>query len=912
MQKLLRKTAIILILLAATFTVSAQTESYITENSQRQLKIMTLPNGFRIYFLKDAASPVFHAEFLSRAGFSAQTASTTGLAPLFAKLTGAECLADCTKLSADFAADYLETALSQMAAQVTKPFFSDKDLKRCYNELRSEVNENALSSSGFINRAIDSRIFRDAPWKHESGIYPALFGSKTIPEVRTALYDFAARFYRPELCALFISAGTSEQNVYTACLKAFGNWEPPAISEGISAQTQDAAAVQKTEAPSAQKKFVLVSEEFPDDMTQIAVQYTTLPFHLADIAAAALNAGDSDFKKSACADSTLSIRSADYTDVSSARKNGSSRLIFQALMETPAQNPPPLQAQAFTAATKEMTQISRSEFVGAQKKIDAKNRKLTSAAASEISLLADFWAASPLTDASHFYESFLESFHKIHSAQESQIAEYLSKEEPFVFVLAGKKLYAKNRAQFEKLGYETVTQKNASWYDDKLILAKALENAAEKKEEVPLKKEDSGFSRNESRTQIKTFTLSNGIPCALHKTQGSMTSSVSVSIDSDRGMLLPSDMRTVLVNALAQKIQEAAVKENIADQTVIKSWRESGTSFITIDALSENLGALLEAAVSSLIYEEISPSAADTLIGEWNAQKLMSEASLSNQMKTAAYSVLYAGQIPQDNSLSQIEYKDILLGYSTLLDASLYSISISGGIDFSKTEGSLKKTFGLLKNRNIKNKETQTAPEYKPRRTATVKLRHTYTSDLPAELAPKESPVLVPTKEFSDPAQIYFIPAQNSADCDTINALAIELAQTMNEQTQTDLFYARTGTQTEPCMIECRKTKSRTFFLDAYKNACTHLLKKLSGDKKDATLLKIKNGWTTHFMKDAQTDGGISLLMLKGMRLSQNPQMLTDSYETIRSAGAESFIKILEGTMDREQAFVIFSADTKK
>lgn len=910
MQKLLRKTAIILILLAATFTVSAQTESYITENSQRQLKIMTLPNGFRIYFLKDAASPVFHAEFLSRAGFSAQTASTTGLAPLFAKLTGAECLADCTKLSADFAADYLETALSQMAAQVTKPFFSDKDLKRCYNELRSEVNENARSSSGFINRAIDSRIFRDAPWKHESGIYPALFGSKTIPEVRTALYDFAARFYSPELCALFISAGTSEQSVYNACLKAFGNWESATTAVNTACSTVNNA--EKTEATSAQKKFVLVSEEFPNDMTQIAVQYTTLPFHLADLAAAALNAGDSDFKKSACADSTLSIRSADYTDVSSARKKGSSRLIFQALMENPAQNPPPMQAQAFTAATKEMTQISRSEFVGAQKKIDAKNRKLTSAAASEISLLADFWAASPLTDAAHFYESFLESFHKIHSAQESQIAEYLSKEEPFVFVLAGKKLYAKNKAQFEKLGYETVTQKNASWYDDKLILAKALENAAEKKEEVPLKKEDSGFSRNESRTQIKTFTLSNGIPCALHKTQGSMTSSVSVSIDSDRGMLLPSDMRTVLVNALAQKIQEAAVKENIADQTVIKSWRESGTSFITIDALSENLGALLEAAVSSLIYEEISPSAADTLIGEWNAQKLMSEASLSNQMKTAAYSVLYAGQIPQDNSLSQIEYKDILLGYSTLLDASLYSISISGGIDFSKTEGSLKKTFGLLKNRNIKNKETQTAPEYKPRRTATVKLRHTYTSDLPAELAPKESPVLVPTKEFSDPAQIYFIPAQNSADCDTINALAIELAQTMNEQTQTDLFYARTGTQTEPCMIECRKTKSRTFFLDAYKNACTHLLKKLSGDKKDATLLKIKNGWTTHFMKDAQTDGGISLLMLKGMRLSQNPQMLTDSYETIRSAGAESFIKILEGTMDREQAFVIFSADTKK
>lgn len=910
MQKLLRKTAIILILLAATFTVSAQTESYITENSQRQLKIMTLPNGFRIYFLKDVASPVFHAEFLSRAGFSAQTASTTGLAPLFAKLTGAECLADCTKLSADFAADYLETALSQMAAQVTKPFFSDKDLKRCYNELRSEVNKNALSSSGFINRAIDSRIFRDAPWKHESGIYPALFGSKTIPEVRTALYDFAARFYRPELCALFISAGTDEQSVYNACLKAFGNWESAATAVNTACSTVNNA--EKTEEAAVQKKFVLVSEEFPDDMTQIAVQYTTLPFHLADLAAAALNAGDSDFKKSACADSTLSIRSSDYADVSSARKKGSSRLIFQALMENPAQNPPPLQAQAFTAATKEMTQISRSEFVGAQKKIDAKNRKLTSAAASEISLLADFWAASPLTDAAHFYESFLESFHKIHSAQESQATEYISKEEPFVFVLVGKKLYAKNRTQFEKLGYETVTQKNASWYDDKLILAKALENAAEKKEEIPLKKEDSGFSRNESRTQIKTFTLSNGIPCVLHKTQGSMTSSVSVSIDSDRGILLPSDMRTVLVNALAQKIQEAAVKENIADQTVIKSWRESGTSFITIDALSENLGALLEAAVSSLIYEEISPSAADTLIGEWNGQKLMAEASLSNQMKTAAYSVLYAGQIPQDNSLSQIEYKDILLGYSTLLDASLYSISISGGIDFSKTEGSLKKTFGLLKNRNIKNKETQTAPEYKPRRTATVKLRHTYTSDLPAELAPKESPVLVPTKEFSDPAQIYFIPAQNSADCDTINALAIELAQTMNEQTQTDLFYARAGTQTEPCRIECLKTKSRTFFLDAYKNACTHLLKKLSGDKKDATLLKIKNGWTTHFMKDAQTDGGISLLMLKGIRLSQNPQMLTDSYETMRSAGAESFIKILEGTMDREQAFVIFSADTKK
>lgn len=167
-------------------------------------------------------------------------------------------------------------------------------------------------------------------------------------------------------------------------------------------------------------------------------------------------------------------------------------------METPAQNPPPLQAQAFTAATKEMTQISRAQFVGAQKKIDAKNRKLTSAAASEISLLADFWAASPLTDAAHFYESFLESFHKIHSAQESQAAEYISKEEPFVFVLVGKKLYAKNKAQFEKLGYETVTQKNASWYDDKLILAKALENAAEKKKKFRLKKKIQDFQETKA------------------------------------------------------------------------------------------------------------------------------------------------------------------------------------------------------------------------------------------------------------------------------------------------------------------------------------------------------------------------------------------------------------------------------
>ena len=137
----------------------------------------TLENGMQVFILEDPGDAQVHIEYTCRAGFSSQTQSTCGFFKLFTRLVAAanpslifsdvQCNADSSRYIIEVSSSELNNTLFTLSDAVFSPDFSDEILKTQLNNLKKEVNDNKDTMSVYINAAIDSRVFSEAPWKHD-------------------------------------------------------------------------------------------------------------------------------------------------------------------------------------------------------------------------------------------------------------------------------------------------------------------------------------------------------------------------------------------------------------------------------------------------------------------------------------------------------------------------------------------------------------------------------------------------------------------------------------------------------------------------------------------------------------------------------------------------------------------------
>ena len=262
-----------------------------------------LENGMHVFVLEDYSSALVRVEFTCRAGFSNQSPSNAGFFPLYSrlfrystlndaeKLSGlySECFADSSRYIVSVTNSELDGVLKALSDAAFRPVFLDSDISRELKKLKNEVKENAGSIEGFINSSIDSRVFSETPWKHDSGIYPAIFSKTTVLQARAILQGININFYVPDNCALFISGPVDSKNIIKAVDSYFGN-----SAEEIK---KNSAKEQKIESLDRKKLFVLSDPEFSPDMTQIVMQYTGLGMEECDIAASALDQNTSALKQ---------------------------------------------------------------------------------------------------------------------------------------------------------------------------------------------------------------------------------------------------------------------------------------------------------------------------------------------------------------------------------------------------------------------------------------------------------------------------------------------------------------------------------------------------------------------------------------------------------------------------------------
>ena len=916
------------------------------------IKQYTLENGMEVFLLEDKNDAIVHIEYTCKAGFSSQTKDNAGFYKLYTRLvekgnpslsfSSVQCNADSSRYFLDIANPDIEETLSLLADAMFSPSYDDDLLSNELNRMKSEVKTASEDMSVYINSAIDSKVFSDTPWKHDSGIYPSIFKHTSQKEARNYIKTISDKWYTPQNSALFISGNINIEKLLPIINNTFGRF----FSSSKTPVSKPLKAINKN------RKFVLHSPELSTELTQVVVQYTTLSMESVDILASSLNNNNSLFKYNLLSIPELNILGDEYINVSGAHQKDNSRLIIQTLIQPPLdkniKTNSVTQAEQFVATIKNIPSlITEMEFLYGKGKLINDMNNIAKDSVSLMNYLSSFWAIEPyysyeeqdniIYPNSSLANKMMNRVNKINETSLSTTLSSLQAENPFVFVIINSKDYKQNKKEYEKLGYEEITPDNASWYVQEMYKEIIKEQNEEKESQYlsysQLDKasiDNQYYKRNIN--EIKQSSLKNGINVVTKKNTD--TSDVTLLLSIKGGKLKSSDnngFEEVMTNILASLIEkEIFTKQQqglILYGVNITTDISLNTSSVLISFNKDDIIQICDAIKNGIIYGEIPPAVADKEVSSRRYKKRLENGSAVNQMYSKAISTLYGEKDlfniyeTENEILEDTEYLSILASYPELLDSSRYSIIITGNYPDNINE-LLEASLGLLSNNEILNNKEKEVLSMPNRESINVKITHTFLTDIPKEEAGPQPAVLIPTTEFLDPV-MYIIkaPEYGTRDSALFKSVLLYLEKELQKELDNNPRLLNTT-------VSVRLPENRTNFgtiifqnvkhtkeIDSiYKTVINNMKETLLSSNNRKLVQNIKNYWTTQKMKNTRTNEGTAILLQQGFeQFSETPipYIYLLEYNYIQQASEKNFSDIMK-YFPSIADFRLYSKDSKK
>ncbi len=956
MKKLIKKAAALCI-----FTLFSAVQAF--AGPSEQVHQLTLENGLTVFMLENPADALVNIEFECRAGFSSQTQETNGFFKLFTRLIPAanpqlnfsevSCNADSSRYELTTSPLMLDKSLQNLAEAFFNPNFSDEVLSSQLSALKAEVMENAQTMSYYINAAIDSRVFSEAPWKHDSGIYPPLFNKTSQKQARTNLTQISRRWYIPQNCALFISGNINIEELEITLKNSFGRFYSP------SALPQQKPKL----ALNAQKKFVFHSKEISPDLTQLVIQYTMLNQQECELLAAVLNNDNSTFKTKLVENSRLNIPGNEYINAAALHEKGSSRLIIQTLLQKPEDKKIKItsaqQAEEFTAEVLNIASyISEGEFLYAKELLSQSLESDCSNARTFMKKLADFWVReeyqyieesdkyplSPVVDTMFTY------FKRIAQIPLSACLNSLSAENPFVFVIIHSDDYKAVKKQYVAGNFQEINEANSSWYTQALF--KELKNQATT-EELPVYAtslsdlQDNSYA-NKNLSQITSRQLSNGILLVTKQNPLSTRTTVLISIKGGKYNTAENHgFEEVMVQLLSGMIQRELTKKAgqglITYLPQVSAKTDYATSSITVEFEPSDSQAVFGAIVNAIIYGEIPPAMADRAVSSRQYKKRLENGSAVNQLFYGAMQELYKTSPitkvfeTENDILQTTDYTAILTAYPEFLDARRYSLIVTGKID-EKIFEMAEENFGQLAKSGKPVQPIKAKASLQKGKSKTVSVVHTFLTDIPAEEAGPMPAELIPTTEFLDPVIYIFKAPDWAVDGGTqgtgtdgsvglreralFSAMLTYLETTLQKgcaasnrlrEAEVSVILPRNALPFGAVVFQnVRHTKEADAVL---RGGVAELKKRLAAPASaQGIVAEIKTLWALRQLDKSGSDAGTAALLQKGFELSPEkpiPSLYLDEYNIIQSADSRTFLDALNYFSDKPNLSV-YSKDGQK
>lgn len=865
---------------------------------------------------------------------------------MYAHLSGGEISNDSVRFVSKVAPAACEKALISLSQKLKPLSVTDSELSSLFKTMNSGFMEYSKSAAGFINTAIDSKIFAERPWSRESGVSPEVFSKHKIEELRASLNSIRESYYSPSNAILLVNGNITEGVALTLVKKYFSNFKANQLQTKKDSDSEKVRQALSSAKNAKARKFVLFHKEFSDEMTQIAIQYTSLGRDEADALSAAWNQDSSALKKLLLKQKNLKILGDEYIDVSSAQENSSSRLIIQSLIGK-AKVSPVVQADLFLT-------MSRDEDVFSSKELEASLKKsrtaFTRLSESSDATMEAFSRQLSLSDnSSEALQAFFQKNDRLSQIDVSSLQKKILSEEPFVFVLLNSALYQKYAAEFKKAGFIEILQKESAWYNQtfyKKLFAQNEENPESNKnllEEIA-SSADRFIEKNLS--EFSNFTLQNDIPVTVKRSENSKTAVLSITIAG--GELLFTDkvpgLASVLSDSIAVNIKRQL--DLFASNGAISGFYEVGArnlsthSIITVTCLSEEMDFAIQASYTALVYCDINPATADGVTYDERTQWRLKTGSTEFQLLCEAVRLLYADydypklyRDTEDKPAENLDFTRIQEAYPILLDSSRFSLILSGGLKSDeKLLKSLNSTFGLLTS-IAQTRSTDLRlprPDFKrlSQQEKRISLRHLFLTDISKEEAGPMPAVLIPTTKFLDPV-LYCLPSPDlsSTDCALFDAVLIELAARIEKKLSEKYPETKVKIQLPENDLPFARilvtSVEHTAEVDSVYSECLSSIKKNISDlidirtegvidlEKSDLLASFENNWLMAVISKAGSQEGTARLMQSG-EVQKNPRLYLEQYKAISKAKAEDYYIIAESYFDSKAALRLYSSDSKK
>lgn len=912
------------------------------------IKLFTLENGLKVYYLEDSSSPTVRLELCVNAGFTNQGRDNGGLFTMYARLCGGEISNDAVRFVSKAAPSAAEKAVISLSSKLKPLNISDFELSSIINTMSAENAEYSASAAGFINSAIDSKVFAQNPWSRESGVVPGSFSARRKEIIRSGLTQISENYYIPSNSHLFVSGNITEGAALALVKKYFlqfpaGSFLSP-VDEG--AEKIRAAIEAGDKKFSRGRKFVLFHKDFSDEMTQIVLQYANLPSDGADALSSSWNQDGSAFKKLLLKQRNLKILGDEYIDVSSAQEKNASRLIIQSLLGK-SKVSPVVQAGLFLSMSRDEDVFSEKELQKSLKKASTEFTRLSESSDATMENFSRSLASSK--NPAFALESFFEKNDRLSKIDMKDLQEKVLAEEPFVFVFVNQAVYQKYEAEFKKAGFEVILQKESAWYNQTAYKNLLKDDGSRAESEKNLLEEiassaDRFISKN--LDEFSSFTLSNGIPVTVKRSENSKTAVLSLTIAG--GELLFCDkvpgLASVLSDSIAVNINRQldlfASNGAISGFYEVSSKTLSTHSIITVTCLSGEFDFAIQAAYTALVYCDITPATADGVTYDERTQWRLKTGSTEFQLLCEAVRLLYGGtdypklyRDGEDKPAKSLDFTKILEAYPVLLDSTRFSLILSGGLkEDEKLKKSLESTFAMLTSiQQTRSTDLRVpSPDFAKLKSGEKKLalRHLFLTDISKEEAGPMPAVLIPTTKFLDPA-LYCLPSPDLASTDLalFDALLIETAVRM--EARLSQKYPETKVKAQlpdndlPFARIVVTSVEHTAQVDsAYSEAVSSIKKDISREieiktegvidlEKTDLLARLENNWLMAVIGGAASQAGTARLM-QGGEVQKNPKLYLNQYQAVSKAKPEDYFLIAESYFDQKAPLRLYSKDSKK
>lgn len=344
---------------------------------------------------------------------------------------------------------------------------------------------------------------------------------------------------------------------------------------------------------------------------------------------------------------------------------------------------------------------------------------------------------------------------------------------------------------------------------------------------------------------------------------------------------------------------------------------------LELDCYSEDIDVALSLAAKVFIYDSISPAQADEAVFDHLYETRTKTQSLEYQLYSAAMADFF-----EDDSfaaffntttpvLQNISFDQIKETYMSLLDASRISIVVVGNIT-NTFVNTVQKSFGVLKTIGVgkQNKALKKITVTIPNMTRIIRLQHTFTTDIPAELAGPAPDKLIPTTDFFDPAHLYLeCPEITSPDFVLYRAVLELLAYNLNNELSSiknaPADFVQAVFSSDLLSFGCLEFSGVRSKSGIQKLTEKYLLKySKEFDAEMARVAKLQS-ISRHFV-NAGSVSGTALLMNKAFQIHGKTAAYLNDYTYVISAQPSDFERVLHFFSKKHTRSWFFSADTKK